>query len=268
MAAAVIQFESQRIGLENDNDLIYYTFSAGYNLKPHRFQFDVVYLRDRWAGADLAMPRVAPRRTGIGFQGQETDSVLLMASWTGQLGPVRALLQANGVVGRAHGGTAGLPGSRRPYRSGSMTSWLGQRSPMLKWTWGSCGRLWRGHWLRPIATRRDRELHGFAPASWQDVTQITGAGGLITSIPVRTLPGGTMRVRRGCRGCGRQQPLPQAPWRLGRRVSAGSPAGFECSHSVSNPFNQRLGNLSHLGISRPTPTLGPWWWPRGCGSSR
>ena len=44
-AAAVIQFESQRLGLENDNDLIYYTFSAGYNMKPHRFQFDVVYMR-------------------------------------------------------------------------------------------------------------------------------------------------------------------------------------------------------------------------------
>ena len=29
MGAAVIQYESQRLGLENDNDLIYYTFSAG-----------------------------------------------------------------------------------------------------------------------------------------------------------------------------------------------------------------------------------------------
>ena len=108
MAAAVIQCESQRLGLENDNDLIYYTFTAGYNLKPHRFEFDVVYLRDRWAGADLATPRVTPTTTGIGFQGQDTDSVLLMASWTGQLGPVRALLQANGVVGRAHGGDGGV----------------------------------------------------------------------------------------------------------------------------------------------------------------
>jgi hypothetical protein len=28
-AAAVVQYESQRLGLTNDNDLIYYTFSAG-----------------------------------------------------------------------------------------------------------------------------------------------------------------------------------------------------------------------------------------------
>src|SRR2546427_4952965 len=52
MGAAVYQFESQRLGLTNDNDLIYYTFSAGYNMRPHRFQLDVVYSRDRFNGAD------------------------------------------------------------------------------------------------------------------------------------------------------------------------------------------------------------------------
>src|SRR5215468_10937590 len=51
-AAAVVQYESQRLGLTNDNDLIYYTFSVGYNLKPHRFQLDVVWARDRFTGAD------------------------------------------------------------------------------------------------------------------------------------------------------------------------------------------------------------------------
>src|SRR5207249_7192701 len=40
MGAAVYQFESQRLGLTNDNDLIYYIFSAGYNLRPHRFPPD------------------------------------------------------------------------------------------------------------------------------------------------------------------------------------------------------------------------------------
>src|SRR5262247_2741179 len=72
MAAAVIQFESQRLGLENDNDLIYYTFSAGYNMKPHRFQFDVVYMRDRFMGADLSFPRTTGN--GVGYQGQKNDS--------------------------------------------------------------------------------------------------------------------------------------------------------------------------------------------------
>ena len=125
MAAAVIQYESQRLGLENDNDLIYYTFSAGYNLRPHRFQFDVVYMRDRWAGADLAIPRASPASTGIGFQGQDTDSVLLMASWSGQLGPVRGYCKSMESLGGRTGARRGYQGSRRPYRSGAMTSWWG-----------------------------------------------------------------------------------------------------------------------------------------------
>src|SRR5215475_8555373 len=89
MAAAVMQYSSQRLGLENNNNLIYYTFSAGYNLKPHRFQLDVVYMHDRFAGADLANnPRVLTT-DGIGYQGQKQDSVLAIASWSGQAGPVR-----------------------------------------------------------------------------------------------------------------------------------------------------------------------------------
>src|SRR3989441_7632037 len=56
MAQIVPQYESQRLGLENDNDLIVYALSAGYNLKPYRFQLDVVYFRDRFVGADLAYP--------------------------------------------------------------------------------------------------------------------------------------------------------------------------------------------------------------------
>src|SRR5262244_2301506 len=83
MGAAVYQYESQRIGLTNANDLIYYTFSFGYNLKPHRFQLDVVYNRDRFAGADLGQPRTTGLTTGIGFQGQKNDSVLISGSWSG-----------------------------------------------------------------------------------------------------------------------------------------------------------------------------------------
>src|SRR6266568_6347806 len=101
MAAAVYQFESQRLGLENDNDFIYYTFSGGYNLKPHRFQLDVTYFRDRFLGADTQSPVPSARGVvggnagPVGFQGQKTDSYLIMGSWSGRLGPVRALIQGN-----------------------------------------------------------------------------------------------------------------------------------------------------------------------------
>src|SRR5262245_1507637 len=101
MAAAVVQFESQRLGLTNDNDLIYYTFSAGYNLRPHRFQLDVVYTRDRFAGADLSAPRTTGN--GIGTLGQKNDSVLVMGSWSGRGGPVRGMVQGMVVLGHAKG---------------------------------------------------------------------------------------------------------------------------------------------------------------------
>jgi len=51
-ASAVIHREATRLGLTNDNDFIFYTFGAAYNLKPHRFQLDVAYFRDRFHGAD------------------------------------------------------------------------------------------------------------------------------------------------------------------------------------------------------------------------
>src|SRR5262245_30126014 len=92
MAAAVVQFESQRLGLTNDNDLIYYTFSAGYNLQPHRFQLDVIYNRDRFTGADTQVAGLRTAIGGAGFTGQKNDSVLVMASWSGRAGPVRAMV--------------------------------------------------------------------------------------------------------------------------------------------------------------------------------
>ena len=108
MAAAVYQFEAQRLGLQNDNDFMYYTFSGWYDRKPHRFQLDVTYFRDRFLGADTGAA-VIVARPALGFQGQKTDSVLLMASWSGMLGPVRAMVQGNLVTGTSQGGTAGLP---------------------------------------------------------------------------------------------------------------------------------------------------------------
>src|SRR5438874_6856109 len=110
MAAAVVQFESQRLGLTNDNDLIYYTFSAGYNLKPHRFQLDVVYSRDRFNGADTtggASSLVNASGNGaVQFRGQKADTVLVSGSWSGRVGPVRALVQGNVVLGHNKGANA------------------------------------------------------------------------------------------------------------------------------------------------------------------
>ena len=106
-AKVYIERESQRLGLENDNDLVSYVFTAAWDLKPHRFGFDVAYFRDRFFGADTAA--VGCDRPDIGCSGQKSDSVWIDASWTGRLGPVRTLLQGNVILGTVDGGTAGLP---------------------------------------------------------------------------------------------------------------------------------------------------------------
>src|SRR5262245_7077061 len=125
-AAAVMQFNNQRLGRTNGNNLIYYTFSAGYNLKPHRFQLDVMYANDRWTGADMQLTGL--RAADLGYTGQKQNAVLVSGSWAGRVGPVRGLLQGNVMLGNATGANAagiagaGLTGIRGPNREYSIQS--------------------------------------------------------------------------------------------------------------------------------------------------
>src|SRR5438128_420826 len=160
MAAAVIERTAQRLGLTNDNDLWYYTFSAGYNLGPHRFQLDVTYFRNRFFGADT-------QAGGPAFRGQKDDSVLLMGSWGGSVGLARALVQGNIMLGHAKGANAagialaGLTGVRGPDRhydifAGSVVAYgevdLGIVRPFLMFLWASAD-----------GDPTDHKLHGFNP---------------------------------------------------------------------------------------------------------
>src|SRR5919197_4955399 len=171
MGAAVYQFESQRLGLTNDNDLIYYTFSVGYNLKPHRFQLDVVYARDRFEGADTA---AGGNTTDGAFRGQKSDSVLVSASWSGRVGPVRALVQGMGMFGHAKGANAAglvlgdLDDVRGPDRdydilAGGAIAYaevdLGLVRPFVAVVYGT-----------PDGDPTDHKLHGFAPQPFGTTT--------------------------------------------------------------------------------------------------
>src|SRR6266702_3233797 len=176
MAAAVYQYESQRIGLTNDNDLIYYTFSVGYNLKPHRFQLDVTYARDRFTGADTQATGL--RADPLGFTGQKQDSVWLMGSWSGRVGPVRALVQGNLMLGHAKGanaagiagaGLTGVRGADRDYDifAGAVVAYgeadFGIVRPFLAFFWGSGD-----------GDPTDHKLRGFSPQPFATTTQATG----------------------------------------------------------------------------------------------
>ena len=65
----------------------------------------MTYTRDRFNGADTGNAAGA-----VQFRGQKTDSVLLMGSWSGRMGPVRALVQGNVMLGHAKGANAAGPG--------------------------------------------------------------------------------------------------------------------------------------------------------------
>src|SRR5262249_20078384 len=153
----------------NNNDFLYYTFSAGYTLEPHRFQLDVVYFRDRFTGAQMQTVGLS-FGDKFGWAGQKTDSVLLMGSWIARLGSVRALVQGNMVTGTARGGTLGLPivggvplfaaGRHYDIFAGGVVAYgevdLGIVRPFVGLVWGSAD-----------GDPTDHKLHGFAPGPIQ-----------------------------------------------------------------------------------------------------
>ena len=164
MAAAVIQYESQRLGLENDNDFIYYTFSAGYNLRPHRFQLDVVYLRDRFAGADL-VDFPAPRGTASGSRGRRTTVCCSWPVGVGMLGPVRAPVPGQWdrrAGARRHGGITRIPDR---CRSGAYDILAGAAVAYAEVDLGIVRPFVGVIFGTPDGDPTDRQLRGFAQAS-------------------------------------------------------------------------------------------------------
>jgi len=295
-AAAVVERESQRLGLTNDNDLIYYTFSAGYNLKPHRFQFDATYFRDRFNGADTQAG--APL-----FRGQKHDAVFVSASWSGRAGPVRALVQGMGMFGHAKGANAagidqadltGIRGADRDYDilAGGVVAYaeadLGIVRPFVAFIYGTAD-----------GDPTDHRLHGFSSYPYGTTTQLTGTpwfSHLDTSnaisardyaCPARfqglgvtnvNVPAAASATNPGAPGIpGRSGPTvptndprqvvagQQNPYATGIGVAGSTPAaGFvECSHGVSTPFNESFGNTSHLGIESSLSNPGTLIIPAG-----
>jgi hypothetical protein len=255
-AAAVYQFESQRLGLTNDNDFIYYTVSAGYNLKPHRFQLDVTYFRDRFQGADTQSPTTAARGVPtMGFQGQKTDSYLIMGSWSGRVGPVRALIQGNILTGTARGGTnvAGLPagakaGQHYDIFAGGVVATaevdLGIVRPFVSFVYGSGD-----------GDPTDNKLHGFMTLPVSEITLMTGTPffeqlDFSTNFQKRDYgcPAQLQGVRTPTAASNIAGPAGN-PSAVGAAALGSGGNAFQCAHSTGNPFNDRIGTVSHLGIA-------------------
>jgi hypothetical protein len=203
-------------------------------MKPHKFQLDVTYFRDRFNGADTQAGAVA-------FRGQKNDSVLIMASWSGTVGPVRALIQGNILTGTARGGTGiGLPTGATPRReydifAGAVVAYaeanFGVVRPFVGFIYGSGD-----------GDPRDNKLHGFMTLPERDVSEITG------SPFFNHLDTSSAFAKRDYSCPARLQGLATRST-INPGAGALGNGGIECAHSSDQPFNDSIGNTSHLGIN-------------------
>ena len=249
-AKAYVERESQRLGLQNDNDLVDYAFTAVYNLKPHRFGFDVVYFRDRFTGADTA---VTGFRRRLGWTGQKIDSVWVDASWSGRFGPIRALLQGNALIGTANGstvrgsGTTALPAS--VFQNVDYDIFAGGGLAYLEVDLGIVRPFIGAVYGTGDGDPTDRRLQGFQAQPVNDSTQVTSTGffnHLETSSAFAVRDYSCPARSQGLSG--RTQGVAGNPYAVGTSVLGAGDASTLCSHDTSNVFNSRLGNTSHSGI--------------------
>ena len=146
-AAIVMQTSSQRIGLTNDNDNIYYTFGAQYDMKPWRFALDGAYFRFRFD------------------QDQDVDTVMIMPSAVGNLGMISFLVQPMFIFGSAD---SNVPGGEdydvMAYGFiGQVELNLGRFRPLLAVVYGSGDD-----------DPDDGDLNAFAPLPQTEITLTAG----------------------------------------------------------------------------------------------
>ena len=98
---------------------------------------------------------------------------------------------------------------------------------------------------------RDDKLHGFQAQPINDSTQFNQTP-FFFHLDRSTAAGGTRDYSCPARAQGLRGSFPaNNPYAIGTFVlGSNAGAGFaECAHSVSNLFNSRLGNISHVGLA-------------------
>jgi hypothetical protein len=195
---------------------------VSYSFKPHKVALDIAYLRDRFSGNSEAGTSV----------GQTIDTFLISPSYTGTLGPIRALAQFSAVVGSAEGNNFTdcdiAPGFQRCQYD--VFGWAvvahleanllgGVIRPFLGLIWGSGDD-----------DPRDDKLEGFTTLPQLEITLLTTNGHmdyLTTSITVD--------------GQGTAVPA--------RAPLNNNSGGNIFRHTTGNPFSDRIGNVTHPGIN-------------------
>jgi hypothetical protein len=227
----VWQNESARVGLQNDNDFNYYTFGVSYSFKPHKVALDMAYFRDRFSGNSESGPG-STGFTPASNPGQSHDTFLISPSYSGTLGPVRALAQFSAILGTADGDnftdcdiTPGFQRCEYDVFGWAVVAHLeanlmgGVIRPFIGLIWGSGDD-----------DPRDDTLDGFMTLPQNEITLLTGNGHmdyLDVSPSVGTNYGYAVPARA---------PL------------ANNGSGNQFRHSSGNPFSNRIGNNTHPGI--------------------
>ena len=129
-ASAIIENDSTGLGLTNDNDHIYYMFTAAYKLKPHRFSLNVIYSRDRYC------PNCERNRDEFR---QKTDAIYITPAWEGRFGILKFIAQGSLVFGEVKRGPA--PGENLDIFAGAaqiaVEAKLGRITPFFTVLYGS-----------------------------------------------------------------------------------------------------------------------------------
>jgi hypothetical protein len=226
-AWAVLQTTNLRLGLTNDHSFWYYVFHASYKgAKPMVLALDMVYFRDR----SSLTPAVA---AGAAFQGQQTDSFLIMPSFSGTFGPITALLQPMILLGQADSCNSFFNGCATPGGDEyDIFAWggvayleanLGIVRPFLGFIIGSGDD-----------DPDDSDLNGFTTLPQREITLMTGTsffGHLDTTTSFGTRDVVTPALNGAVGGGGALF------------------GGQEFGHTVGNPFNDRIGNFMHPGLN-------------------
>ncbi len=159
-------------------------------------------------------------------------------------------------VGRAKGGTAGIPGiptdvSQRGYDilAGAVVAYaevdLGMVRPFVGVIFGTAD-----------GDPTDRQLHGFAPASWSG--HYADHGDLVFCPPrdeYELCRAGLFVSGAVAGGTDGQPNAATGPLAIGTQVLGGNGGGFECNHSVTRtPLISGSGAHPTWGSLRPTPT--------------
>ena len=173
--AAMIQNESQRLGLTNDNDNVYYLFRAAFKTGGHRFSLNTIYQRDRFCPDCPGNEDDPSAAAALAHVRQNSDVYYIMPAWEGKFGILKFIAQGGLVFGEVD--VDG--GSDLDVFAGAvqiaMEAKLGKITPFFTFLYGTGDD-----------DPNDNDLNGYAALAHKDIT-LTGSVSMINVLSNSTM---------------------------------------------------------------------------------